>query len=129
MHPGVGLVTDPQAVLGEQGGGVGVVGRDGRLEAVLGLLVDRAPTSEVERRRRDEVGADRVASSAAALVVNVRPRISSGSDWPVRDQPDHARRHDRGLAGAGPGDDDGRLEGGGDGGQLLVAEGEVGAIT
>ena len=48
--PGVGLVADPQAVVGQQAGGVGVVGRDGRLEHVLALGDDA--TGRAGRRGR-----------------------------------------------------------------------------
>ena len=34
-HAGVGLVPDPEPLLGEQGGGVGVVGGDGGLDPLL----------------------------------------------------------------------------------------------
>ena len=38
IKPGVGLVADPEAVLGEQAGGVGVVRRDRRLLDLLTLI-------------------------------------------------------------------------------------------
>ena len=83
-HPGVGLVADPQAVLGEQPGGVRVVGRHRRLEHV----VVAAPRAGVDRRIGQQTGgqqrlADPGAELAAALVVNVSPRTWSGRTWPV----------------------------------------------
>ena len=62
-HPGVGLVADAQAVLGEQVGGVGVVGRDGRLEDVLLVVAGRG----VEDPGRDEGGPDAGAQLAGGL--------------------------------------------------------------
>ena len=84
-QPGVGLVPDPQAVLGEQRRGVGVVRRDGRLLDLV--LVGIARPSRASRvgsspawRRLSRI---RLASSAVALVVKVRPRISPGATRPV----------------------------------------------
>ena len=60
---GVGLVADPQAVLGEQGGGVGVVGGDGGLERlVVGVArrpVLRRAAPAATQRRRGSCGAAR----------------------------------------------------------------------
>ena len=57
-----------------------MVGRDGRLEDVLALDDDGA----VEQAGRAQRGGDPAArSSAAALVVKVRPRTSSGRTLPV----------------------------------------------
>jgi len=113
---GVGLVADPQAVVGEQPGGVGVVGGDGRLEdlAVLVLLqhaghLERAPDLGAQLCGR--LGGER---QAEHLV---------GPDLAGDDEVDDPRRHERRLAGAGAGDDHDRLEGRGDGLPLLGRRG------
>ena len=77
---GVGLVADPQAVVGQQAAGVGVVGRHRGLEDVLTLGHDGL----VQQARPGQARAlTRLRSSAAALVVNVSPRTSSGRTRPV----------------------------------------------
>ena len=76
-HPGVRLVTDAQAVLGQEGSGVGVVGEDHRLDP-LGQLVVRARglgtrTFPSSSPAADNASRTREASSAVALVVKVSP--------------------------------------------------------
>ena len=118
-QPGVRLVADAQAVVGEEGGGVGVVRRDG------GLL-DLALVS----RLRDQSGAaQRLADPAAELAGGLggerQPEHLVGAHLAGGDQPDDAGGHDSGLAGPGARDDDGRRQRGGDRGELGLAEREV----
>ena len=106
--PGVGLVADPQAVVGEQAGGVGVVGRDRGLEDVL-PLDDHGP---VEQAGGPQGGGDPVAQLGRGLGGEGQAEHLLGTDLAGRDQPHHALRHQRGLAAAGAGDDDGRAAAG-----------------
>ena len=104
--PGVGLVTDAEAVVGEEVGGVGVVGRDGRLEDVLPLGDDRP----VEEPGGAEGGGDPLPQLGGGLGGEGQAEHLLGTDLAGRDQPHHALRHEGGLAAAGAGDDDGRSQ-------------------
>ena len=124
-HPGVGLVADPQAVLGEQ--------RRRRRRCTSPPSARARPP----RRRRRSLGSARAGrrasasrirlrSSAAALVVKVSPSTWSGRDLPGGHEVDHPGGHQGGLARAGAGDHDGGLERRADRLPLLRADLEVG---
>ena len=122
-QPGVGLVADPQAVLGEQRRGVGVVRRDGRLlDLVVGLVVgagDRAGGRSGSSPACAEAVADPLLELGGGLGGEGQAEDLAGRDLAGGDQPDDAGGHHGGLAGAGAGDHDGRLERGGDRRELL----------
>ena len=124
-QPGVGLVPDPQTVLGEQRGGIGVVRRH---RGLLDLLAPRVVGAVVARRQQP--GLEQVVADPLGELGSRLGRERESEDLPRRhpaggDQPDHARGHHGGLAGPRAGDHHGRLERRGDRGELLVAEGEV----
>jgi hypothetical protein len=124
-HPGVGLVADPQAVLGEQAGGVGVVGGDRRLEHLLGaVVVDGDPAAVT---RVGEGGADARGQLAGRLGGERQAEDLVGRDLTGGDEVDDTGRHQRRLARARAGDDDGRLQGGRHRLPLLRADLVVGA--
>ncbi len=100
--PGVGLVADAQAVVGEQGGGVGVVGRDGGLEHVLPLHDDRA----VEQPGGTERGGHPVAQLGGGLGGEGEAEHLLGPHLARGHQPHDPLRHQRGLAAAGAGHHD-----------------------
>ena len=106
-HPGVGLVADAQAVLGEQRGGVGVVGGDGRLEDLLVGVGGRLPPAVPGR---GQAVADASAELAGGLGREGEPEHLVGRDLAGDHEVDDAGGHQRGLAGAGTRDDDGGLE-------------------
>jgi hypothetical protein len=118
-HPGVGLVPDPQTVVGEQARGIGVVGRDGGLEDVLTAgLVDAALLQDA---RVVERLPDPAAKLAGRLGGEGQAEHLLGPDLAGEDEVDHAGGHQRGLPRAGSGDDHGRREWCGDGRPLLLA--------
>ena len=113
------LDPDPQAVLGEQATGEGVIGRHGRLtDLVVGHAADAVgePLDRAPNTRRELAG---------GLVGEGEPEHLLGTHLASRDQPDNARRHDGGLARARTRDDDEGLERCGDRGELLGAVGDV----
>ena len=114
--PGVRLVADPQPVVGEQAGGVGVVGRDGGLEDVLVL-----GCGVVQRPRVGQRLADLGAQLARGLGGEREAEDLVGPHLAGQHEVDDAGRHQRGLARAGTGDDDRGREGRGDRGPLLLA--------
>ncbi len=120
-HPGVGLVPDPQSLLGEQRGGVGVVGGDGGLDplVVVGGDVGQQPGP-------GERGPDVGGELAGGLGGEGEPEDLVGTQLPGRHQEHHPRRHQRGLARAGAGDHDRGLERRGDRRPLLLADREAG---
>ena len=99
-HAGVGLVADPQAVVGEQAGGVGVVRRDRRLEDVLPLL------GLLQRARGGQRLADLAAQLARGLGRERQAEHLVGTDLAGDDEVDDPGGHQRGLARAGAGDHD-----------------------
>ena len=106
---GVGLVPQPQPVLVEQRGGVGVVRRHRRLEGLGGRLLPRA--RQVGSGRLQQPGAgQRPADAGGELGRRLRREGQAehllGSDQLVGDEVDDARSHQRRLAGSGAGDDD-----------------------
>ncbi len=123
-HAGVGLVADAQAVVGQQAGGVGVVGRHGRLD---GLVAVRA------RLGQQPGGQQRLADLGAELARGLgRERQAQhlvGPHLLGRDEVDDPGGHQGGLARPGPGDHDGRLERRPDGLPLLGAGREVPAAS
>ena len=127
-EPRVGLVPDPQAVLGEQVGGIGVVGGDGRLVGLLGLVVDGGASKPpgVEEVCSGQVVADPGGQLRGRLGGEGETEDLVGRDATGGDQPHDPRGHHRGLAGSRTGDDDRRLERRRDRLELLVAEDEVG---
>ena len=123
----VRLEADAQAVLGEQPGGIGVVGEDRRLGILvvvrgvsgrpraIGAAGESGPGEELANPPGQLGGGLRRESQAEHLV---------GGHLAGTDQPDDPSGHDGGLAGAGSGNDQTRLHRGSDRGQLLVAEGQ-----
>ena len=102
-HPRVGLEADPQAVLGEQGGGIGVVRRDDGLDALGGLtVVADHPLVEPGGGQR---GADLGRQLGRRLGGEGQPEHLVGPHLPRRHEVDHPGRHHRGLAGTRSGDD------------------------
>ena len=102
--PGVGLVADAQAVVGQQAGGVGVVGRDRGLEDVLALDDHGA----VEQAGGPQRGGHPVPQLGRGLGREGQAEHLLGPDLAGRDQPHDALGHQRGLAAAGAGHHDGR---------------------
>ena len=124
-QPGVRLVTDPQTVLGEECGRVGVVGRDRRLlDVVLGLVavgVDPTRPALGQQPGLEQAGPDPVLQLGRRLGGERQAEDLARLDLAGRDQPDHAGRHHGGLARAGARDHDRRLQVGGDRRELLLA--------
>ncbi len=123
----VGLVADAQAVLGEQRGGVGVVGGDRRLLRLVLDVARRAGSRRPDDARVAQGRADAGRQLAGGLGREGQPEHLVGSHLPGGDQVDDAGGHHRGLARARTGHHDGRLERRGDGGELLLARWELGA--
>ena len=123
-HPGVGLVADAQAVLGEERGGVGVVGHHHRLDP-LGQLVARLPRPARRAPRPDRprpVPPGPGTQLGGGLGGERQPEHLVGLDLPGGHEVDHARGHHRGLARARSGDHHGRLQRRADRGPLLVTD-------
>ena len=123
-QPGVGLVSDPQTVLGEQRGGIGVVRRHGGLLDLLSLVVG-ADVPPRQQPGLEQVVADPLGQLGGRLGREREPEDLTRRHPAGGDQPNHARGHHGRLAGARAGDHHGRLERCGDRRELLVAEGEV----
>ncbi len=128
-HSGVGLVPDPQAVLAQQVGGVGVVGQDGGLELLVLLvrptrLVRRGGHGQLltEHARGGQRHPDARAQLAGGLGGEGQPEHLVGPDLPGDDEVDHPGGHQRGLARPRAGDHHGRAERCGDRGPLLGAD-------
>ena len=98
-QPGVRLEPEPQAVVGEQRGGVGVVGRD--LDRLR--VGEHAPARQPAQPRPHPL-----AQLAGRLAGEREAEHLVRLDDAVRDEPDDARRHRLGLARAGARDDEQR---------------------
>ena len=114
-HGRVGLVAQPQAVLGDQPGRERVVGHDQLLAGFVDTTVGDHPGQQ-------QGGADPVRQLGGGLAGEGQAEHLLGSHGTGADQPDHPGRHHRGLAGARAGDDHPRLQRSGDGVQLLIGE-------
>ena len=114
-HGRVGLVAQPQPVLGDQPGSERVVGHD----QLLAGFVDAAVGDHPGPQQR---GADPLGQLGRRLAGEGQTEHLLGAHGAGADQPDHPGRHHRGLARAGAGDDHAGLERSGDRLQLLVGE-------
>ncbi len=131
-HPGVGLVADAQAVLGEQRRRR----RRCRWRRSARSTPPRRPRPAVagraRRGRSQRTGLhqgveDLAAQLAGGLGGEGQPEHLVGPHLAGDDEVDHPGRHQRGLAGAGAGDHDGRRQRRRDRRPLLRARREVGA--
>ena len=120
-HPGVGFVTDPQAVLGHEADGEGVVGRDRGLEDILGVTL--AGVGSIQCPGLCERHPDPVAQIGGRLGGEGQPEDLIRTHLAGEDEVDHASSHERRLARSGARDHDGRLERGRDRPPLLLARG------
>ncbi len=118
-----GSTGQPQAVLGDQPAGVGVVGQHGRLARVDGgepLAARVDPGEQPGAGEAAQPGAHPVGELAGGLAGERQAQHPVRRDQPVGHEPDHAGGHRLGLARPGTGDDQRGLGGRGDHGHLLV---------
>ncbi|MEY9486404.1 hypothetical protein RKD26_002198 [Streptomyces calvus] len=117
-QPGGRFQADAQPVVGQQAAREGVVRRDDRLaRGVVRVDGVRVGDTGLDERRADAFG-----EFARGLVGEGEAEHLFGRDLSGADQPDHARRHHRGLARPGSGHDHLRGERRDDAGRLLRGE-------
>ncbi len=101
-----GLDAEPQTVVGEDGGRVGVVGRDGH----DGLVRERLPRRPEPAPQGTQPAAHPLGELARGLAGEGEAQHLLGPRVPVRDEPHHPGGHRLGLAGPGAGHDEQGLQ-------------------